>query len=170
MKNLVGSCGSARLTLLVVLLLAISACTPTSAALPITTDSAVQPAASPTQGQLTSPQKIAGPTATAQAVIINTVMPPVSLPEGTLSGPLSIVIESPADNETVTQTPLEIRGQAEPNTVITFNDTIIVVGDDGRFSVKIDLEDGINIIEIIASDLDENEVAYYLTVEYEPQP
>lgn len=126
-----------------------------------------QTSPSPTSATPNSPIKPAAPTYTAQ--------PPAIKPEnnpsnGGIDGPLSVVIESPAENVVVNQSPIEISGQADPETVLTINDVIVLIGPDRRFSVKVDLEDGINLIEIVASDLDEHQEAYYLTVDYEKQP
>jgi hypothetical protein len=95
---------------------------------------------------------------------------PTATSSAPIDGPLSVVIESPADDITVTESPLEISGQADPGTVISINDEILLVQEDRRFSVQITLVEGINLIEIIASDLDENQEAFYLTVELELQP
>jgi hypothetical protein len=95
---------------------------------------------------------------------------PTASSSAPIDGPLSVVIESPSDDITVNQSPLEISGQADPGTVISINDEIILVQEDRRFSVQIALVEGINLVEIIASDLDENQEAFYLTVDFELQP
>lgn len=139
--------------------LLLSSCIP---AQPVQT---TQPALNSTPGV---PKAIGNdPTNTAQPILNN---PSDDAPGGAIDGPLSVVIESPADNTIVNHSPLEITGQADPETVITINDTIILVEEDRRFSVEIALVDGINLIEIIASDQDENQEFFYLTVDYEVQP
>ena len=124
-----------------------------------------QPGVELTQAAL--PRQPGASTNTAQSVVIN---PQSNGPASVIDGPLSVVIESPADNAVVNQSPLEISGQADPQTVLTINDTIVLIEKDRRFSVKVDLVEGINIIEMIASDQDENQEIFYLTVDYEKQP
>ena len=69
----------------------------------------------------------------------NPAQPPAIKPEnnpsnGGIDGPLSVVIESPAENVVVNQSPIEISGQADPETVLTINDVIVLIGPDRRFS------------------------------------
>lgn len=99
--------------------------------------------------------------------------PPPPQPVSTqpaFQGPLSVRIQQPADNETVTQSPVEIRGEADPGTVVTINDTVLLVDANRAFSVQATLDLGTNLIEITASDPQAHQGFAYLTVFYEPQP
>jgi hypothetical protein len=51
---------------------------------------------------------------------------------------------------------------------VTVNDDIIVVGADGRFQSTVQLAEGPNVIEILASDLEGNEASLEITVTYAP--
>src|SRR5450759_4885042 len=76
-------------------------------------------------------------TATAAAGAQPSQAPPIVLN----SGPLTVTITSPAD-ETVMDTPqVDVAGQAPPDTVITINDTIVVVEASGQFSVSVPLQE-----------------------------
>ncbi len=63
---------------------------------------------------------------------------------------------------------LEIRGSASTRTVITINDDILYVESGEKFSDNVELNEGANIIEIVASDDIGNEVQLFLTVYFEP--
>lgn len=65
---------------------------------------------------------------------------------------------------------MTINGRADPDTVISIQDALVVVPEDRRFRVQITLVEGINLIEIIASDRDENQEVFYLTVDYVREP
>lgn len=107
-------------------------------------------------------------TNTAQSADV--IDPQSNTPVKPIDGPLSVVIESPADGAVVNQSPLQINGWADPQTVLTIDDTIVLIEQDRHFSVHVDLAEGINIIEMIASDRDENQEIFYLTVDYDKQP
>ena len=49
-----------------------------------------------------------------------------------------------------------------------FNEMIALVSTDETFSFLISLEEGPNVLEFVASDVDGNEIAFVLTVIYEP--
>ncbi|HBG73832.1 MAG: hypothetical protein A2X25_01020 [Chloroflexi bacterium GWB2_49_20] len=83
-------------------------------------------------------------------------------------GNLSIQLYSPQDEEVFNVSQIEVSGKAPVETVISINDQIVVVSETGDFSVPVSLEEGPNIIELIASDLDGNELDIVLTVVYEP--
>lgn len=59
-----------------------------------------------------------------------------------------------------------VSGKAPSGTVISINDEIAVVDQSQEFSSWLSLEDGPNLIEIVASDADGNEVSFMLTVTY----
>jgi hypothetical protein len=79
-----------------------------------------------------------------------------------------IFLLSPQENDVVTAPWVDVAGTAPAETVITLNDEIAVAGADGYFSARVPLEDGLNEIECVASDLEGNEVAFSFIVDYEP--
>ncbi len=81
---------------------------------------------------------------------------------------LWIKIDYPEDGAVVDASELEIRGSASTGTVITINDDILYVESGEKFSDVIQLDEGANLIEIVASDEIGNEVQLFLTVYYEP--
>lgn len=83
-------------------------------------------------------------------------------------GPLSVIIKSPADNAVVQVSPVEINGEANPETVISINDVVILVDEKRTFQALIPLQPGENLIEITASDVEGKQDFAYLTLLYEP--
>jgi hypothetical protein len=51
---------------------------------------------------------------------------------------------------------------------VTVNDEILVVSSNQTFEIEVKLEAGPNLIEILASDLNGNEVYIPLSIDYEP--
>jgi hypothetical protein len=51
---------------------------------------------------------------------------------------------------------------------VSVNDTVVLAAADGSFTAEIPLEEGPNLVEVIASDEAGNETWLTLTVTYEP--
>lgn len=105
------------------------------------------------------------PPPTDDAGSVPGVTPPTA---GKKTGTGTLEILSPLDGATVNTAQIEVRGVAAPGAVVTVNDEILIADADGRFSVIIPLETGLNLIEVIASDALDNEAVIELTVIYEP--
>jgi len=84
------------------------------------------------------------------------------------SGTLSLVILSPLDGAVVNTSIVEIVGEAPAGSVVSIGDDILIVGADGVFKHIVSLEEGPNVIEIIASDANGNQAFVLLGVFYEP--
>ena len=76
---------------------------------------------------------------------------------------------APQDEEVVTGAWVDVIGSAPAETVITLNDEIAVAGADGMFYARVPLEEGLNEILCVASDLEGNEIVFTLVVVYEPE-
>jgi hypothetical protein len=97
---------------------------------------------------------------------------PVILPSPTVErtefqGPLSVIIFDLEDNTVVTTSPVTLTGEADPGTVITINDVVILVNEDRSFSAQVVLEPGNNLVEITASDRDGQQGFTYINISYE---
>lgn len=90
---------------------------------------------------------------------------PPNLPAG--AGPWVTILD-PQENATVNTTPITLIGQAAPGTIITFNNEIVVVDQTGEFSVMLELDEGPNVIEIVASDAAGNETTANWVITYDP--
>jgi hypothetical protein len=144
--------------LLTVLLL--TACAPVSIPQPVQ----VQPSTDQPPAEATLP---APPKSTEQSA---TNLPPAAIPSAVeaATGALWVQILSPQDGETVNTPSILIKGQAPAETVVTVNDEILVVSSNQTFEIEVKLEAGPNLIEILASDLNGNEVYIPLSIDYEP--
>lgn len=85
------------------------------------------------------------------------------------SGTLSLRILSPLDGAVVNTSIIEIVGEAPVGSVISIGDDILIVGADGMFKHIVSLQEGPNVIEILASDEGGNEAYLLLGIFYEPQ-
>ncbi|MHB0924424.1 MAG: hypothetical protein ACYC3H_10725 [Bellilinea sp.] len=83
------------------------------------------------------------------------------------SGPLTARIFSASD-ATVNTEPYIVQGSANQEIVVTINDLILTNSPGSIFSVPVDLEEGPNLIDIVISDLEGNEVSITLTITFEP--
>jgi len=92
----------------------------------------------------------------------------LSTPVEEVSGSLWVRILAPADNAVVATQVVEVRGEAPEDTVLSINDEILIVSSDQLFSLYVTLEEGLNVIEIVASDYDGNEISHILTITYQP--
>ena len=146
------------LTFILFLTLALTACGPSQVATApseIATDTSAPPpqAASP---QTENPLTTARPGQDSDNAIPTT------------STTLVLTIRQPLDESVVNTGQVEVIGAAPPDTVVTVNDEILIVGPEQEFKVSIPLEEGPNLIEIVASDINGNEIDQLLTVYYEP--
>ena len=83
------------------------------------------------------------------------------------SGKLWLHLVSPKDDDTVTESLINVTGQAPAETVISLNDDIFLVPADGNFSIPVALDEGPNVIELVASNTEGDEIELVLTVVYE---
>lgn len=104
--------------------------------------------------------------ATPPTEISSAALPPTPWEE--VAGALWVRILSPADNEIVNMPSVEVQGEAPADTVLSVNDEIVIVSLDQVFSLPVALEEGMNVIEIVASDYDGNEVSFIMTITYQP--
>ncbi len=84
------------------------------------------------------------------------------------SEPVTLQVLSPQDDSVVSTQQVTVTGTASPGAVVTVNDDILVVGSDGQFQDIVTLDEGLNLIEVIASNTSGSETSLELTVTYEP--
>lgn len=64
--------------------------------------------------------------------------------------PPPLIIEAPADNLKISDYFVEVRGATEPEAKLTINGQEVLANREGRFSKRLDLQAGINVIEFRA--------------------
>lgn len=80
-----------------------------------------------------------------------------------------LTITEPQDETTVYVADLVVKGQTEPDAVVSVNEAVVEVDAEGNFSTTVTLEEGPNPIEVLASDFEGNEGSVTLTVIYVKQ-
>ncbi|MBI3740010.1 MAG: hypothetical protein HY258_13265 [Chloroflexi bacterium] len=145
------------LAFLTAMLLLFTACSPTLTPIPPVN---LPPAGAPTDASAPGAQP-ANPTSAPGGPSNNQGQP-------SDSGPVSIRVDTPQDGAVVNTPQIEVSGMASAGAVVTVNDNIIIVGADGQFKTTIALDEGPNLIEIIASNDSGSETSVELTVTYEP--
>jgi hypothetical protein len=83
-------------------------------------------------------------------------------------GSLWLQVLSPQDEAVINTPQVDVIGSAPAGTVVSVNDEILIVGDDQQFKTTMSLDDGPNLIEILASDENGDEMSLLVTVTYEP--
>lgn len=81
---------------------------------------------------------------------------------------LWVNILTPEYNAVVNTSKTRLAGQASKGAVLSINDEIIKVGSDQTFFTTLTLQEGPNVIEIVASDVKGNEMAFFWVINYEP--
>ncbi len=86
------------------------------------------------------------------------------------SGTFQVTVTAPADNSVVNVPQVIVTGLAPSETVLTIDDSLIVVDATGQFSTTVPLQEGPNQLDVLASDADGNQVSTKLFVTYDPTP
>lgn len=142
---------------------------PTATAVPATAtpESTAEPRVQPT----VEPTMEAPPTATTAPTPEPTATPvPEPTAEPVAAEPeLTLELLDPEDLEVITEEPvIEVVGSTRVDAVVTVNDTVVEPDGQGLFSLGVDLEEGPNLIEIVASVASGEQTDLVLVVVYLP--
>ncbi|MBI4334411.1 MAG: hypothetical protein HY673_24415 [Chloroflexi bacterium] len=85
-----------------------------------------------------------------------------------LESNLPLTIETPATNAVVKDETILIKGKTSPAAFVTAGRNKIDPDENGNFTARVVLEQGINIIEVLASDLSGNTKGQIFTLIYHP--
>jgi hypothetical protein len=97
----------------------------------------------------------------------NSPAQPTAAPVKLTNGPFALTIFAPADQAVVSIPKVDLHGQVSADAVLTVNaDTFVLKR--GEFTQSIPLETGLNSLQIVASDMDGNEIDLVLTITYQP--
>ena len=87
---------------------------------------------------------------------------------GCVTTPLSVEITSPEDGAELSESPINVSGTiSSSEATVTVNGVEAAVTEDGSFSAQVELTEGENAIEAVAT-LGEQEVSKSITVTYTP--
>ncbi len=79
----------------------------------------------------------------------------------------SLEVDEPFDNITVNESPIVVKGKASDNAKVFINDQNVEVDSDGSFFKEVSLDNGLNVINIKASNRLDKKVEEILNVVYE---
>jgi len=79
-----------------------------------------------------------------------------------------LTVTQPVDNSTTNSGKVEVKGRSKHGAVVSVNGELAEVDDGGNFTTMVVLEEGPNIIEVIASDLEGNQESSTLAIIYVP--
>ena len=82
---------------------------------------------------------------------------------------IPLTVTEPQDETTVYAADIVVKGQTEADAVVSVDGVTIEVDSEGKFSKTVTLEEGPNLIEVLASDFEGNEGSVVLTVIYVKQ-
>ena len=77
-------------------------------------------------------------------------------------------MSNPESDSVVNSGTLEVLGRASPGATVSVNGQVAWRGDEGAFNIEVFLEEGPNLLEIVASDLAGNDEEAVLLVVYAP--
>ncbi len=88
---------------------------------------------------------------------------------GTISrgAAITLAVNTPSDNTTVTSGSIEVRGKTVPDAEVFVNDAEAKADGNGNFAVTISLDEGENYILVVANDAQGNYSEKEITVIYE---
>ena len=128
------------------------------------------PTATPTPAPTPTPQPAPTPIPTPAPKPAPTPAPspaPTPPPSPTPASPLLTIVE-PVDESVVEVSTITIRGQTLADAVVSVNGELVDVDSNGNFSLRVTLDEGPNVFDIIATDEEGNEVTSELIVFYAP--
>ena len=99
---------------------------------------------------------------TACAETESTTTPP-TIPDSNL-----LVVTEPANESIISTDKIKVAGITVPGAVVSVNGSLASVNDEGKFTAMVVLEEGPNIIGVIASDLEGNQESRTLVLIYVP--
>jgi hypothetical protein len=115
------------------------------------------------------------PTATPRSTATPTQTPTPTATPDPLGDEFFLYITSPQPEEEgddliiVTESSVVIEGRTRVDAAISVDDAFLDVNEEGRFEITLDLEEGPNVIEVVASIGTGEEEAILLIISYEPQ-
>ena len=94
--------------------------------------------------------------------------PPPTPPPSEPAQGLFLEVAEPQDESVIDTSPIYVRGNTSPDAEVSVNGELIDVDEQGNFAAMVEMEEGPNAIEIIATDYEGNEESRILAVIYAP--
>ena len=94
--------------------------------------------------------------------------PPSSPPGPPLAQDFFLAVTEPQDESVVDTSPIRVSGSTSSGAEVSVNGELIDVDEQGNFAAMVEMEEGPNVVEVIATDYEGNEDYRILTVIYAP--
>jgi hypothetical protein len=102
-------------------------------------------------------------------VVVPEVPPTLAVPNTpTPAANFPIALDAPRDGDTVNTSPLLVSGVTVPNAIVSVNDAVGIANGEGRFELRVPLQAGPNVLEVIASQPNGQQAFIIVTVMYQP--
>jgi uncharacterized protein len=82
--------------------------------------------------------------------------------------PILLQVLLPEDGSISELRECQVIGTTSPSAIVSVNDQILIANTDGTFQATVELEPGVNLIEVVASNPSGSEAFVNLTVTYQP--
>lgn len=119
-------------------------------------------------GGTTSSTEQSVTTGQSQPSAMPTASPGKSAEPSATAGQISLSISSPTNGSSVSSSGVTVNGKTAPLAEVMINDKEIKADSKGNFSTTISLDEGENIITVVANDADGNSAEKEITVTYAP--
>ena len=83
---------------------------------------------------------------------------------GVIQQGLTLIVTQPLDGATINGNVAMVRGNTVTGAAVTIDDQTAIADKDGNFSINANLEDGLNAIDVVATDIDGNQGEVLLLV------
>jgi len=103
---------------------------------------------------------------TVPVTVAPSTTPPITSP--TPAASIFLNIAEPEDESITADSTVTVKGQTTSNAVLSVNANLVAVDASGSFAVTVALDEGPNVLDIIATDEDGNGANVQLVVSYAP--
>ena len=97
-----------------------------------------------------------------------TQAPSAAAPAASTVEPTMLQVLLPQDGSIVDLPEIQVIGTTSSSAIVSVNDQILIANTDGTFQTTVELEPGVNLIEVVASNAAGSEAYVDVTVTYEP--
>lgn len=128
-----------------------------------------RPTATPTPSPVPIATATPEPTETPAPTATPTDTPTPTATPDALGAAFFLDVESPVDGDIVADVALVVIGRTRVDAAVSVNDELPEPDVDGRFQATVQLEEGPNVIEVVASTADGDQLDIVITVFYLPE-
>ena len=83
---------------------------------------------------------------------------------GAEAATVELTVTEPLNETTVNTASIGVKGRTEADSVVTVNEAVVEVDAEGRFGTSVILEEGPNLIEVVASSFDDDKAQSHITL------